>query len=81
MDAANLQQSVRFARNPFFTDDLARLIHNADASLLDRNIQSSKMLHAALLLLMFEAPSHGDLVLISLKRSTQNLQPFGNELP
>ena len=28
--------------------------------LLDRNVQSSKMLHAALLLLMLEARSHGD---------------------
>jgi hypothetical protein len=32
-----------------------RLIHNADAGLLDRHVQSSKMVHAALLLLMFEA--------------------------
>jgi hypothetical protein len=38
------------------------------------DIQSSKMVHAALLLLMLEAV-HTDLVFtISLKRSTQNLQ-------
>ena len=36
----------------------------------NRNVQSSKMLHAALLLLMLEARSHG----VSLKRSTQILQ-------
>ena len=35
--------------------DSARVIHNADAGLLDRNVQSRKMLHAALLLLMLEA--------------------------
>ena len=34
---------------------IARVIHNADAGLLDRNIQSSKMVHAALLHLMLEA--------------------------
>src|SRR5215469_16402110 len=33
----------------------ASLIHNADAGLLDRYVQSSKMVHAALLLLMLEA--------------------------
>ena len=54
--------------------DLARAIHNADAGLLDRYVQSSKMVHAALLLLMLEAV-HTDLVFtISLKRSTQNFQ-------
>ena len=38
---------------------------------LDRNVQSSKMIHAALLLLILEAV-HTDLVFtISLKRSTQ----------
>jgi hypothetical protein len=47
---------------------------HADAGLHDRNVQSSKMVHAALLLLMLEAV-HTDLVFtISLKRSTQNLQ-------
>ena len=34
---------------------LERFIHNADARLLDRYIQSSKMLHTAFLLLMLEA--------------------------
>jgi hypothetical protein len=38
------------------------LIHNADAGLLDRYVQSSKMVHAALLLLMLEARNNGDLV-------------------
>ena len=42
--------------------------------LLDRNVQSSKMVHAALLLLMLEAVTHGPRFTISLKRSTQNLQ-------
>ena len=37
------------------THDPARVIHNADAGLLDRYVQSSKMVHAALLLLMLEA--------------------------
>ena len=42
--------------------------------ILDRNVQSSKMVHAALLLLMLEAV-FTDLVSPSaLKRSTQNLQ-------
>jgi hypothetical protein len=49
------QQSVRFARNLHLPNHLARIIHNADAGLLDRNVHSSKMLHAALLLLMLEA--------------------------
>jgi hypothetical protein len=40
---------------------LARAIHNANAGLLDRNVQSRKMVHAALLLLMLEA-AHADLV-------------------
>jgi hypothetical protein len=35
----------------------ACVIHNADAGLLDRYVQSSKMVHAALLLLMLEAVS------------------------
>src|SRR6516162_10311972 len=54
--------------------DLARLIHNADARVLDRYVQSSKMLHAALLLPMLEAASARPRFTISLKRSTQNLQ-------
>src|SRR5881397_1067178 len=41
--------------------DPARVVHDADARLLDRHIQSSKMVHAALLLLMLEAV-HADLV-------------------
>ena len=56
-----LQPRLRFARYLRFPNDLARLIYNADAGLLDRNIQSSKMVHAALLLLMLEAV-HSDLV-------------------
>src|SRR4051794_27739346 len=55
------QQSLRFARHLHFPYDLACVIHNADAGLLDRNVQSSKMVHAALLLLMLEAV-HTDLV-------------------
>src|SRR5262249_34442290 len=51
----NLQQSFRLTRHPRFPHDLARIIHNADARLLDRHIQSSKIVHAALLLLMLEA--------------------------
>jgi hypothetical protein len=35
--------------------EVHHVIHNADARLLDRNVQSSKMVHAALLLLMLEA--------------------------
>jgi hypothetical protein len=38
-----------------FSNDPVRIIHNADARLLDRYIQSGKMLHAALRLLMLEA--------------------------
>jgi len=37
-----------------------RVIHNADARVLDRDIQSSKMVHAALLLLMLGARTNGD---------------------
>jgi hypothetical protein len=43
------------ARYLHFPNDPARVIHNADAGLLDRYVQSSKMLDAALLLLMLEA--------------------------
>src|SRR3954469_13115793 len=68
------QQRFRVARHLYFPNDLACVIHNGDDRLLDRNVQSSKMVHAALLLLMLEAV-HTDLVFtISLKRSTQNLQ-------
>src|SRR6516164_1925344 len=49
------QQRFRFARHLYFPNDLACVINNADARLLDRNVQSSKMVHAALLLLMLEA--------------------------
>src|SRR5262249_6703591 len=49
------QQRFRLARHLRFPNDLARIIHNADARLLDRNVQSSKIVHAALLLLMLEA--------------------------
>src|SRR5665213_271254 len=68
------QQSVRFARHLHLTHDLARVIHNADARVLDRNVQSTKIVHAALLLLMLEAVHHGPRFTISLKRSTQILQ-------
>jgi hypothetical protein len=51
----------RFARDLQLPDDLARSIHNADARVLDRYVQSSKMIHAALLHLMLEAAS-ADLV-------------------
>src|SRR5262245_56848139 len=57
----NLQQRFRLTRHPRFPHDLARIIHNADARLLDRHIQSSKIVHAALLLLMLEA-AYADLV-------------------
>src|SRR6476661_11205076 len=49
------QQRSWLARHLHFPNDLARVIHNADARLLDRNVHSSKMVHAALLLLMLEA--------------------------
>src|SRR5262249_10984452 len=57
----NRQPSVRFARHLDFPRDLARVIHNADARVLDRYVQSHKMIHAALLLLMLEA-AQADLV-------------------
>src|SRR4029077_3355433 len=68
------QQRLGLARYLHFPNDLARVIHNADAGLLDRNVQSSKMVHAALLLLMLEPAQRGPRFTISLKRSTQNLQ-------
>jgi hypothetical protein len=52
-----MRRRVRFA-----PDSGARAIHNVDARVLDRNVQSSKILHAALLHLMLEARNHGDLV-------------------
>ncbi|MDA9405827.1 hypothetical protein XH98_12810 [Bradyrhizobium sp. CCBAU 51745] len=51
----NLQERLRLARHLHFLQDLARVIQNADTRLLDRYVQSSKMVHAALLLLMLEA--------------------------
>src|SRR5215472_3231350 len=66
----NLQQRFRLTRHPRFPHDLARIIHNADARLLDRHIQSSKIVHAALLLRMLEAARCGPRFTISLKRST-----------
>src|SRR6516164_7003554 len=40
---------------PHFPHNLARVIHNADARFLVRHVESSKIVHAALLLLMLEA--------------------------
>src|SRR3974390_2590220 len=51
----HLQESVRIALNLRFADNPTCVIHNAQARQLDRYVQSSKMLHAALLLLMLEA--------------------------
>src|SRR5476649_1647910 len=68
------QQSVRFALHLHLPHDPARVIHNADTCLLDRYVQSSKMVHAALLLLMLEAVTTDLVSPISLKRSTHNLQ-------
>src|SRR6266480_2366771 len=65
----NLQESFRLTRHPRFPHDLARIIHDADTRLLDRHIESSKIVHVALLLLMLEA-AYANLVTISLKRST-----------
>src|SRR6516164_8087079 len=64
------QQSVGFARDLHFSPDPARVIHNADARVLDRNVESYKIIHAALLLLMLEAASTDLGFTISLKRST-----------
>src|ERR1051325_464412 len=47
-----LQQSVGLARNLNLPNDFTRPIHNADARVLDRYVQSSKMVHAALLLML-----------------------------
>src|SRR5258705_12207034 len=49
------QQSFRLARYLHFPHHPARVIDNANAGLLDRYVQSRKMIHAALLLLMLEA--------------------------
>ena len=68
------QQIFRFARCLHFPNNSACVIHNANAGLLDRYVQSSKMAHAALLLLMLEAETTDLVFTINLKRSTQNLQ-------
>src|SRR5215831_18148951 len=70
----NLQKCLGLARHPHFLHDLARVVQNADTRLLDRNVQSGKMVHAALLLLMLEAVTTDLVFTISLKRSTLNLQ-------
>src|SRR6266566_3805907 len=70
----NLQESFRLTRHLRFPHDLARIIHDADARLLDRHIESSKIVHAALLLLMLEAVFTDLVFTISPKHSTQNLQ-------
>src|SRR5436190_11068346 len=57
----NLQESFRLTCHSCFPHDLARIIHNTDARFLDRHVESSKIVHAALLLLMLEAAS-ADLV-------------------
>src|SRR5580693_2876159 len=49
------QQSFRLARYLRFPYQPTRVIDYADAGLLDRYVQSSKIIHAALLLLMLEA--------------------------
>src|SRR4029077_8186886 len=49
------QECLRFTCCLHFPNGLARIIHNANARRLDRNVQSSKIVHAALLLLMLGA--------------------------
>src|SRR4029450_10247509 len=61
VEGQNLQESFRPTCHSRFPHDLARIIHNADARLLDRHIESSKIVHVALLLLMLEA-AYADLV-------------------
>jgi hypothetical protein len=56
-----VQESFRLTGHPHFPHNPALIIHNADARFLDRHIQSSKIAHAALLLLMLEA-AYVDLV-------------------
>src|SRR3974390_2533008 len=51
----HLQESGRIALNLRFPDNPTCVIHNAQARQLDRYVPSSKILHAALLLLMLEA--------------------------
>jgi len=57
----HLQQGFRLTRHPRFPHDLARIIHDADSRFLDRHIESNKIGHPALLLLMLEA-ADADLV-------------------
>src|SRR5262249_24434424 len=63
----------------YFPNDLACVIHNADARLLYRNVQSSKIVHAALLLLMLEAV-FTDLVspsaLVSVRKHFESFESF-----
>ena len=55
----NRQKSFGFARYLQLPDDLACAIHNANARVLDRYVQSRKIIHAALLHLMLEAAIRG----------------------
>jgi hypothetical protein len=55
----HLQESFRLTGHPHFPRNL--IIHNADARFLDRHVESSKIVHVALLLLMLEA-AYADLV-------------------
>src|SRR5262249_18624906 len=61
------QQGFRLTCHPRFLHDLARIIHDADARFLDRHIESNKIGHAALLLLMLEA---ADAALVSPSASS-----------
>src|SRR5262245_49780401 len=58
----HLQQGFRLTRHPHFPHDLARIIHDADARFLDRHIESTKIGHAALLLLLMLEAADADLV-------------------
>src|SRR6266699_6078261 len=66
----HLQQGFRLTSHFRFPHDLARISHDADARFLDRHIESSKIGHVALLLLMLEAADADLAFIISLKRST-----------
>src|SRR6516225_9504548 len=50
-----IERQVR--SQPSLPADLPRAIHNPDARVLDRNVQSRKIVHVALLLLMLGAPT------------------------
>jgi len=69
----DLQQRLGLARHLHFPHDPTRVIHDADTRLLDRNVKSSKMLHAVLLLLMLGPRMRASFPPFSLKRSTPNL--------